>query len=257
MRIVFSILFLLTMKFLYAVSVGNISIPSLLQEGVLFSDENWFNFRVGYEHSYIVDRKLRFAKRLQKQGFSMEKVKGQMNLASLALNIMERFDAYGKFGESYYSPTFYQNNILYELQSSYGGYYYGGFRLVLWEVKDTSFGFEGGYGFFRSGTKFFYENQFPIDGVDFGFFSREWYINAGASHKMGCFIPYFAVSVCDIKAKIKRTHFFNKKQLRLDDREKTGYFLGVSFTRSSFFFLNAEAHFYNERSYSISGAMRF
>ena len=257
MRIVFSCLFSLVIKTLFAMNAGNPSIPAILQEGVCLSDERSFNFRIGYEQSFIEDRKLRFAKRLQNEGFSIENVKGQMNLALLSLNIMERFDVYGKFGEANYFPSFTHSQNRYELRTCFGGYYYGGFRLALWEVKDTIFGVEGGYGFFRAATKFFYENKYPIENVDFGFFSREWYINAGISHKISYFIPYLGVSICDIKAKIKRTHFFNKQQLRLDDREKTGFFLGATFTRASFFFLNVEAHFYNERSYSVSGEMRF
>lgn len=140
-----------------------------------------------------------------------------------------------------------------DFKPSGGLVWYGEGRLILIELKDTSFclfGEAGGWDWMNGS----YSVNTMSTGVQADLMMRFWEAGAAFTQKIGFFTPYIGVAVSQSKWKISRAQ---TTLFRLSEAYSTGPFLGFSLAIASKIAINLEWRGVFENSLAASSEIRF
>jgi hypothetical protein len=256
-KILFFLVFLFSItSSSYCVSIGNLSAPSIIEEGFFISDDKSINFRLGFDYTISSDLMFKFTKELRNDSFCNSKIACFSPTGSFTFNIKERLDLYVNLGFGKFYPNFFWNNDQYYAQTSNGFLWQTGAKFVLIEINDFSLGADIKYFDSRANIDYFSQNHSVLDSRNSKLIYHGYNLGIGISEKINIFYPYLGISYNQKICKLKNISFYQKK-LRLNNRKKVGVFLGTSISKGSYIFINIEGRFINERSLSISGELRF
>lgn len=220
---------------LFSFATGNPAAPALLEEGLWIPDTNWSNPQAGGEGDYLFNKK-----------FSSEEVDhvsafGSSQQGFVNWTLFERFSAQAFLGTGDYTWQWQEEGELFR------GVFRNGFlwrvdgKLILFEVRDTSFALDGQVGGWGSGQK---GNRASW---------TYWQASFAITQNMSFFAPYLGVGVNQTEAKVEsglQTFYFQSSH-------SFGVFGGGSFVFGRRFSLNVEWRQGFEQGLSVSGQARF
>ena len=228
---------------LSAAPIGNPSAPSVLQQGLLIPDTAWCQPRISFTEDYL------FNKRLSSDSFQKWCIECNSQLGAATWSMWERFDLSVVLGTA--SSRLKFSDI--DFKPSGGLVWYGEGRLILIELKDTSFclfGEAGGWDWMNGS----YSVNTMSTGVQADLMMRFWEAGAAFTQKIGFFTPYIGVAVSQSKWKISRAQ---TTLFRLSEAYSTGPFLGFSLAIASKIAINLEWRGVFENSLAASSEIRF
>jgi hypothetical protein len=251
---IFFSLFLIN-SILFGSSIINPSSPILINEGILIPDTKNFDLRLGAEYLNTFDLVMKFPQKYRSFNFCHPRIKSNSISAILEYTLKERASIYTKFGQQNISSNFFINNNYYKILGKPNLYYLIGAKISLIEFLDFSFGVDGKYYYFKSNIEKTQQNDFIISSNNSYQKYYGYQIAVSIADKISIFCPYLGLVFSDKRYKLKKTSFYSSR-IRLRPKKKVGFFLGTSITNGSFFMLNLEGHFINEKAFSISGILR-
>jgi len=261
----FFAIFVLFISYLQATYVGNIASPAILEKGLFSEEDPWIKVQTGYLADFVSDKKLisesttvDFGDKKRVNNFEIIS-----NMGNISVTFRERLELYGNLGQSSAKILWFANSpndifpegkfLNIETENHFS--WIVGAKVILLQFGKTYFGTD--FSYFRIPTtkrSIFYLNEEPTPfNTKPQFFSlREWHLAFGLASSMGMFTPYLGA-----KYLITRIRFKSDSTFTLKNRLNIGYFLGTSISVHQKFFLNAEARFYDELAYSVSGSAAF
>ncbi len=241
----------------FSLPVGNPDSPVLLSRSLLISNESSINFRLGYEGSFVLNRRLK-----QEEGnhSRVDTSKIMTNSAVITLNVFELIDLLGILGSSELKFTWEDREAFrlnrMQLKTNAALVWSLGANMILYEWKKTSLGIGGRFLATDPSLKYL-----TVDGVSQstqgGKVSyNEWQIDLGLSHKVRFFVPYIGVKYSNAHTRI-RSNASGSFQKHFESRFPVGLFLGCSIIAAKSFFMNLEARVIDEEAFTISADLRF
>jgi len=237
--------FLILAKPLMSLYIGNPSTPALIYEGIVASDLIPVSARVGFEADFLFEKKFTFPN----TGFKNSHVEGNFYLAQLILNFFDRLDLGISAGSSNmeFSSNFGSENISEKSETGYLVKAHG--KLIIFNVKYITFGFDGNYILAKAKDSSF------LDLAGSAWFRlRQWQASFSLSSKVGFFSPYLGGVYNNSRFKISESDSFSINGM---EKDNLGVFLGLTFSTNSYFLINLEGQFYSETSFGINAQIRF
>ncbi len=234
---------LLACTSLAAAPIGNPSSPSVLQQGFVIPDTSWCQPKISFTEDVM------FNKRLAKDSVQAGCVDSHSQLGSATWSMWERFDVSIVLG----TASSHLNAFNVDFKPSGGLIWYGEGKLILIEMKETSFclfGEAGGWDWMNGPYSISDESA----GQQANLKMRFWEAGAAFTQKIGFFTPYVGVAVSESRWQVSspQASLFN-----LFEAYATGPFLGCSLSLASKVAVNVEWRGVFEHSFAASGELKF
>lgn len=255
-----ALLFVGTGLFLFSAPVENPAVPRSVETGFLFSGK-WFSFRLGYEGDFVSNRRLK-----DTAGPRIEDFSQNCNSGFLVLNLLNRLDLYGLFGQAAYKSDWIltvsaTDFARIEMETSYKDRWGLGFNAIFLEWGDVTLAVGGRYAktdpqmLWLSKDAITYKPSTPV------FSYEEWQLDIAISYKIDFFIPYIAAKYSHADVKLRTPGIIisseNTDQISMKNRDNYGAAFGCGLTNGKYFHLNGEIRLFDEEAFTISGEFRF
>ncbi len=187
---------------------------------------------MGFTQDFLFRKKLRPCR---KGASSLNHIRLEANsqIADITWSIRERFNLQLELGSGQFQWNWHQSGTKVHGRSNYGFLWSGDAKLVILEVKRTSFAIDGQAGS-SSGL-----------GVRYNY----WQGGAALTQKIGAFAPYLGWSFNQTNFKVASAYFHSKIF--------SGPFAGCSLSNGSRGFLNVEWRGWFEQGLALMGQLRF
>lgn len=216
----FLVFFLLSIN-LIAAPVGNPTLPFLLEEGFAIPDTAWSNLQSGIIGDYLFQKKMRsHQEQINFSGFS--------EAANVVWNIRERFNIGFVLGSAQYK-------LKHKMRS--GILFTGDAKLIIFNVKDTTFALDGQVGGWNGSLSHL----------------RYWQVGMALTQKLGYISPYAGCAIHRMRGKISTT----PETLWFHEIHHLGPFGGISFSNGDLFLFNVEYRALFESGLTLSAQIRF
>ena len=246
---------------LFASPVGNPANPALIQGG-LFSSNPWIKVSTGYLADYVSNLPLELTH--GKADFNPEKVFQHFGLhsqmATFSLELLQRLEAYALLGGTkehlkwHNEPHTSLFSSLFDFQSSYHFSWASGIRVVLLQWGQTYFSCDGSYFTVPSSQKSFFKFlnrlHLPLDQEKQHFYLREWQGSAALSSRFWIITPYVGTTYFHAKLHIQGGE--ENSSLNYRNKDRIGFFYGVTLSITSKFLVNFERRVRGEFAYMFS-----
>jgi hypothetical protein len=233
-----------------AAPVTNPASPGILEQGLFIPDTVWTQPRASFLEDFTTQERLHCTaspSSVQKTFMS-----GNSQLGAVTWSIKERFDASLILGTSNNVFRLFEGAQLVEFHTSGGLVWYGEGKLILIEMKETSFSIFGEAGGWDWMSGPYFINDEPISNSNLKL--RFWEAGAAFTQRIGFFTPYFGIAVLQSRWKMSSpTHI----TYRFTQKHTTGPFLGCTLSTSSKVSLNVEWRGWFENSLNVAGEIRF
>lgn len=238
---------------LFSVPVGNPSLPSLLQEGFFIPDKCWSNPQCGFSGDYLILKKMRPCRGSKSFGLHKATLYGTSEIGSVAWSIRERFNLQAELGSGQYHWRWKQTGRNVSGYSMGGLIWSGDAKLVVLEIRDTTFAVDahaGGWDWMDGPAA---SNGVALTGKTESQL-RYWQIGAALTQKISLFAPYLGFAVNRTRFKVSR---LSTGTGRMHSRHTVGPFGGCTICNGSRFLVNLEWRGWFEEGLSLSGQLRF
>lgn len=256
------LLFLLAAPYLFASPVGNPCGPGLMQAGIFSSSNPWIKVTTGYLADYVSNMPLKMtsgsAEFDPEESFKHFGLHSQM--ATFSLVLLQRLEAYTYLGGSkehlkwHEEPHTSLYSALFDFQSSYHFSWIAGARVVLLQWGQTFFSIDGSYFAIPSSPKSFFKFlnrlHLPLDKEKQQFHLREWQAGAALSSKIWILTPYAGAKYLHARLHIQSGP--ETSALNYRNKEKFGYFFGLTLSLTSKFLITGERRLHDEFAYMVS-----
>jgi hypothetical protein len=253
---------LLSSTSLFAAPVGNPCGPGLMQSGLLIANP-WIKVTTGYLADYVSNMPLKMtsggsADFNPDESFKHFGLHSQM--ATFSIVLLQRLETYALLGgskehlkwhEEPHTPLY---EALFDFQSSYHFSWAVGARVVLLQWGQTFFSIDGSYFAVPSSPKSFFKFlnrlHLPLDQEKQQFRLREWQAGAGLSSKFWIFTPYAGMKYFQAKLHVQSGP--DTTALNYRNKERLGYFFGLTLSLTSKFLVTGERRLHDEFAYMFS-----
>ena len=258
----FTVSFFLISSSLFASPVGNPSFPELLQQGFAIPENNWINFRLGYEGDFVGDARMT---QTEESSGRVDNFKQDTNSGTVTLNIMDRLDLYGVFGStricSDWRFTTTGTTQRAQVETNYQFLWAVGARASLYRWGCTTLGLGGRYSASDLKPSWIAINGTPAATGSASFDWMQWQVDLDLSYKIDLFIPYIGVKYLNAKVKTgtypEAVSSDGSGSLHMKNRTPVGIVVGCTLTTGKYFMLNVEGRLIDEEAATISGDLRF
>ncbi len=251
--------FLLFAPSLFASPVGNPANPGLMQAGLFSSSNPWIKITTGYLADYVSNMPLEHSSGSADfdpdDAFKHFDLHSQM--ATFSLVLLQRVEAYALLGGSKehlkesHASLF---SSLFDFQTSYHFSWSGGMRVVLLQWGQTSFSFDASYFAVPSSQKSFFKFlnrlHLPLDPEKQRFYLREWQACAALSSRFWIITPYGGAKYLHTRLHLQEGP--ENSPLNYQNKNRIGYFYGVTLSITSKFLVNFERRVHDEFAYMFS-----
>ncbi|MBI5272745.1 MAG: hypothetical protein HY861_02035 [Chlamydiia bacterium] len=234
--------------------IGNPSAPSILEQGCFIPDTSWANLQASYTADWLFQE--RFIARCSSQELGLRKAlfSGSFQVGTLLWNVLERFDLGIEMGSGQFFWRWEQSGKVAISGTVSEGMVWGGrAKLIVFEIRDTTFaidGHAGGWDWMNGPAA---SNGIPLLGETHSEM-RYWQISVALAQKMALFTPYIGFVANRTRLKIDR---LESGVGWLRSLHTIGAFLGCSVSYGRIFFLNVESRGGFEQGVSVTGQIRF
>lgn len=251
------VLFLIALKSLSALTVGNPAEPQIINQGFWIAQDASIGVKVGYEGDRVADRKLR----------AYGKAHGRIDTTELSfdqgifvLNYLDRVELYGSVGsmngEVSHRPHLDHKRRKYQ---THGGWTAGGGgRLLLAQWGQTVIGVDGKVQYGNPGIKWM-----AVDGNSSNTGGHlkycEWQASFAVSYTADWLTPYLGVKYSNVHATIKGISpaIYPHSHFKMLSRDRFGMAVGFTISPGKKFDLFAEVQMIDEQAVSFGGNVRF
>lgn len=238
---------------LHSVPVGNPSLPSLIQEGFFISDASWSNPQCGISLDYLISKRLRPCRSSQKLSLHKAFLTGVSQIGTAAWNIRERFNFQVEIGSGQFNWRWKQIGRNVEGIANGGVIWSGDAKLIILEVKDTTFAADahaGGWDWMDGPAA---SNGIALSGKSRSHL-RYWQVAASLTQRISLFSPYFGFAINRTRFKVSK---LSTGTGWMHARHVVGPFGGCSLCNGNNFLLNLEWRGWFEEGISVSAQVRF
>ncbi len=246
----------------FALYNGDPSFPMMPEQSLLFSREEWFGIKVGYQFDGVYDRRLRVVHRHSAdQRKRVQQYDSLSNQGVLTFNFNDRVELFGSAGVMSFNLTqraFEDIKVTYDSETHLAWGIGGRAILAYW--GDLQIGLNAAY----------LQSNLPLSSVKVNRkYSnnqatakfREWQVGAGLSYRFNWFIPYVGVDFSDFRMKIKPLksliYLFRSNRAVFKEVYPLGIFFGFGLSPDKVLNINFEARFINENAASASLDFKF
>lgn len=246
-------LFLFFVIPLFSAPVGNPTLPSLLEEGFAIPDTCWSNPQCGFSLDYLVQKRMRSCHSSKPLALRKGFISGTSEIGTFVWSIRERFNIQLELGSGQFSWGWQQRgrNVL---GSSRGGLLWGGdAKLIVFNVRDTSFALDaqaGGWDWMDGTSK----TNGLASGDHVTSELRYWQLGAALTQKISLFAPYLGFAVNRTRFKVWRLPTGTG---RMHARHQIGPFGGCSLSSGNRFLMGVEWRGWFEEGIAFSAQIRF
>lgn len=253
-------LFCLPLVFGNAYFNGNPEAPVLIDEGVIFAKENYFNFELGYQKDWMFDLKLRSTNFVDS---TFSRASSIMDQAVFNFNFLEHYQAYMTMGAAIFDfdqVLRSDNMINYSTTDSWtvgvGG------KILIFQSGPISFGVDGKYQLATPNIETITKNGSYVRQKKLAS-ATVWGYQFGASvaYRADIFSPYIGIDYL-----YQRVHIYNldkgivsnnDQDVYATNRVPFGGYVGVSITSSKDFSLTVESRFIDENALTLVLDLKF
>lgn len=262
-KISLCLLFLLFFAKLQALPVGNPYSPHLTYKGLFIPEECWVDLRIGYEGSFVSDRRLE--QTIESFG-NVDDYRIMTNSAVVTLNLHERIDLFVNFGaikaKARWRITKPGGGVRIAVDTDDHFDWSVGTNIILYEWGETALGLGGRYLSTNPDINSITVDGAPANPTDGEIRYKEWQINLGISHKIRFLVPYLAVKYSHATAFVSTpfTPYIasdGESENHFKSRNPVGIYLGCSLTTGKYFFINIEGRFIDEEAVTVTADLRF
>ena len=247
---------------LFASPVGNPANPALMQAGLFSSSNPWIKASTGYVADYVSNLPLRLSSGSADfdpdETFKHFGLHSQM--ASFSLVLLQRLEAYALLGGSKEHLKWHEEphtslfSSLFDFQTSYHFSWATGARIVLLQWGQTYFSCDASYFTVPSSQKSFFKFlnrlHLPLDQGKQRFYLREWQASVALSSRLWIITPYGGANYFHAKLHIQEGP--ENSSLNYRNKNRIGYFYGVTLSITSKFLVNFERRMRGEFAYMFS-----
>lgn len=239
---------------LSATPIGNPSIPSILEEGFFLSDASWTNFQCGFFVDWLEQQ--RFGACTSSKSIRLRKaeLQGSSQAGTLTWCIGEQLNLQLEIGGGKLQWRWEQeSNMVMRGHLSGGILWSGDAKVVIFEIKDTSFSVDvhaGGWSQMKGHAT---SNGVLLKAIAHSEM-RYWQVGTALCQKIGLFLPYMGVAANRTRLKIRK---LEPGVGWLRSRYPLGPFLGCTLSTGTDIALNIEWRGGFEQGVSLSGQFRF
>lgn len=259
MRVFF--LFLFFCGNLQAFIVNNPAASGLVECGAFFDNCHRFSARIDYNADFVFDGKMK-----QDSGQRVDSFKQNNFYGGLTLNFCDRFDLYGKVGQSMIDTDYRisledESVFAIDCKSHYGLSWAVGTSMILLDYQCLQVGVGASYMETNPSLRFLTQNGEDLitRGSNISFRSVDAFL--GFSFQTDILIPYICFhyrkadsSITALEGPIASN---GTNTIDLEERSPYGLALGVSITNKKLFALTIESRILSEEALTISGTFRF
>ncbi len=247
---------------LVASPVGNTAAPSIIEQGLFTSCNDFINLRLGYEGDFVADARL---EQVEGGHERVDCYRQGTNAGTVTINILDRMDLYGLFGSSKTRANWRFMNPASEIvrivaDTRWDFLWAVGSRAILFQWSQASLGCGGRYSHASYTLSKLTSDgvHAPIAGAQFQW--TEWQVNLDISYKIHYFTPYIGVKYS--RPQTDLSHFSvpispdgNSNQFLA--RDPVGVYLGCGLSTGKYVMLNIEGRLVDEEAITVSGDIRF
>lgn len=259
----FFILFILFFSIGYSSPVGSPAQSNLLDKG-FFLPFNWpVHFKGGYEGNFLLNGRMNQVEESSGRvdGFSL-----QMNSGTFTFNLDHRYEICGVFGSGLMKSDWRFNtgtgDSKAKVETRHGFSWAIAGNTLVYPWADSYIGIGLRITGSKANLSWLTINgvNIPSGGANFRFL--QWQGSGSIGHQIGYFIPYIGLKYCNTRGRIQNIEnvaIANNGQgkIHMQNRNKIGFFLGVTLTKKEYFLLNIEGRLVDEEAVSISGDLQF
>ncbi len=263
MKKLFLTICLLVTSSLPALPVGNPDSPGILTKGIVTPCRSSFNIRVGYEGSFVFDRRL---KQYEEGTGIVDEFHLMTNAGTVTANFFERMDLFAILGTSHINAVWpVRGNLSFnriKTESDDPFAWSVGTNILLLKWNKTVLGVGGRY--FTTDPVIC---SLKIDGVEQDvqsakMFYHEWQANLGIAYEAGFLVPYIGFQYTQAYSKVEAPFVMSiardeERENHFKTRNPYGLYLGCSVVAGKIFFINVEARLLDEEAVSVSADLRF
>lgn len=246
---------------LFSAYIGNPANPAIMNTGFFSLHNPLIKGTTGYIADYTSDKKYVAH---QKEGeifdpnSTFRKFCLHSQLASFSIIFLERLELFGTAGGTkerakwHNQPT--NAPFLFDFHSTYHFSWSTGAKIVLIQWGQTFLSTDFTYFAIPSSPKsffkFFNQLNLPLDLTKQQFYLREWQISAGLSSRFSFLTPYLGATYLHSRLHIKEGSEI--RAIEYHNKEKIGYFYGLTVSITGRFHLNFERRLRDEFAYTFS-----
>ncbi len=234
---------------IFAAPVGNPAAPSIIQNGLFVPDTVWCQPRASFAEDFTFQQRLDCTE--SPSDVQKTFMEGNAQLGTATWSMYERFDLSMTLGTSSNQFRLFEGAQLVEFQTSGGLVWFGDGKLILIEMKDTSFNLFG-----QAGGWDWMKGPYSIDAVpsegNANLSMRFWQAGASFSQRMGYFSPYIGIVVFKSSWTVNADTTY-----RFIQAHDVGPVLGCTLSSTSILSLNVEWRGWFENACNVSGEIRF
>lgn len=245
--------FLIAPLYFFSAPIGNPSSPAILDEGFFIPDTFWSNIQAGFTEDCLLQKRLKVSHNSQTSDIRKARMNGNAQIGQIAWSIRDRFNLEAVLGSGQLFWNWTQKGQMIRGETDTGFVWTGSAKLVIFEVKDTSFaataqvgGWDGMEGHLR------FDGKPAADKAKIQL--RYWQAGAALTQKIGLFAPYLGCIVNQTQFKVSR---LKSGSARLEPQILAGPFLGCTLSSGSRLLLNIEWRGWFEQGLAVSGQIRF
>lgn len=238
---------------LFPSPLGNPALPSLLQEGFFIPDRCWSNPQLGFIGDFLIQKRLRPCRQSENLGLHKASLSGLSEIGVIAWSIRERFNFQIDLGSGQFNWQWKQIDRNVSGQSKGGLIWNGDGKLIILEVKDTTFAIDaqaGGWDWMRGSA--------TSNGIALSKKTRSklryWQVGIAVTQKISLFSPYLGITVNRTRFKVTQLITGNG---HMHSRHYLGPFGGCSMSNGNDFLINVEWRSLFEEGLSLSAQIRF
>ena len=248
----------------YALYNGNPSFPMMPEEGMFISKEKWFGIKAGYEFDNVYVRKLHMEgdTGMDHSSKKVPKYDSLSNFGVVTLNFNQRVELFTTLGamSCKLSQTPYPDTrVSYHTHTHFTWGIGGRAILAYWGNLQVSINAAYMQADLPLSSLEVNGKSYPKRHLKMDF--REWQVGAGASYRVGWFIPYIGVDYSDYRSRIEDLRvlkfLFPKKHVTFKEKYATGMYMGFGLCPDRVFNLNLEVRVINENAVSVSADLKF
>lgn len=255
-------LFIFTSIHLHAFILNNPAESGLIDCGVFFSSSNRFSFRVGYDADFVFDGKMK--KKCSDQ--RVDSFEQKNFLGEAVLNFCDRFDLFGKVGQSNIDMNyriFLDNGEAFyiDAKSHYDLSWAVGTSMILLDYQCVQVGVGVSYMQTDPSLRLLRRNgeELPIGSSSIKFQSLDAFF--GFAFQTGFLIPYVSFHYRNAKATMSSLEGpiadNGSDTVRMIERCPYGLVVGLSITNKKQIAVTIESRVISEEALSLTGTFRF
>jgi hypothetical protein len=256
----FSIFFFLAItSSLFGAYVGNPASPGIMNVGIFSGKNPFFKCTTGYLADYISDKRYVSEQELGNKAFRHFGLHSQM--ATTSLIFLERLELFGMAGGTKEHPKWQKSlswsdisAALVDFQSTYHFSWSAGAKVILLQWGQTYFTTDFTYFAIPRSQKSFFRFlnrlNLQLESEKQTFCIKEWQMSAALASRLFFLTPYAGATYLSSKLSIRGG--FDIPPLYYQNKERFGYFFGLTVSISGKLHLNFERRLRDEFAYSFA-----